>query len=341
MWHAVVRTRAPAAIPRVMLRSSITVRIAPAFSSLLSSPPLCLCASHVRAFSAKSPRSRVELHPVQARRHKKAADAAVQQGATVEEAFVLAGDAADPALAASVEAAEAANAIDDSDILTVPSRLLSSEPAPSLRGPQAPTSIDSRGRASLRTKLHPDGAVVGRGRVVANFGTRMLLQELPWNEEAAETQARAEEEARLKEASSDAAAAAPAAVDPTEPTEGVRFIAVPRGKLGKIVCGDVVLWEWSSNHQDSSAFIVEVLPRATEFRRAEKQGRAYGREEVLLASNFHHMCIVCAAQPATNSTLLDRYLAAASRMGVTSSIIFNKQKIETLSIRLFSLQSIS
>jgi putative ribosome biogenesis GTPase RsgA len=72
---------------------------------------------------------------------------------------------------------------------------------------------------------------------------------------------------------------------------------------------------------------VEVLPRATEFRRAEKQGRGHGREEVLLASNFHHMCIVCAAQPATNSTLLDRYLAAASRMGVSSSIIFNKQDL--------------
>jgi putative ribosome biogenesis GTPase RsgA len=258
--------------------------------------------------SSKSPRTRAQQHPSQERSHRAAAAAAAEAIAhsqSPQTAFVAADDAA------------AAAAL-PSHTITLESRLVYAEPSSKGTGrhpaPQAPTIVDQSGRAALRTKLHPEGAIVGRGRVVANFGTRMLVQEIPWNEEAAAAAAAAE-----------AAKAGSSGADESEPTEGIRFIALPRGKLGKIVCGDVVLWEWSSNHADSSAFIVEVLPRHTEFRRADKQSK--GREEVLLASNFNHMCIVCASQPATNATLLDRYIAAASRMGVGSSIIFNKQDL--------------
>ena len=305
-------------------------------SALSPSTSLSPAASAAcRLFSSKSPRTRVEQHPQQQKRHQKAANAAAQviqhadEGATITEAFSVAEEAQPETLASSPSASSAAAsaaAAEESEPINVSSRLISSEPAPRRRPPEEPSEFDAAGRAVLRTKLHPAGAVVGRGRVVANFGTRMLVQEMPWEANGASTNGHA------------ASVPTPAA-DPPHPSsplvagaleEGLRFIALPRGKLGKIVCGDLVLWEWSSNHQDSSAFIVEVLPRETEFRRAERGTSGsqtsvkLAREEVLLASNFHHMCIVCASEPATNATLLDRYLSAAQRMGVSSSIIFNK-----------------
>jgi putative ribosome biogenesis GTPase RsgA len=305
-----------------------------------SSPNLRASLQICRGFSSKSPKKRVQLHPHQAKVHAAAAAAAAEAFANaarrgesgaeaVRDAAVAAGEATHEV--APEPSHKSGTADEDSATITLPSKLLSSEQPSRRAAPQGPSSFDSAGRATLRTKLHPDGAIVGRGRVVANFGTRLLVQELPWNEEAAAA-------AEAAAASSDSNKT----TDASTPTEGVRFIALPRGKLGKMVCGDVVLWEWSSNHADSSAFIVEVLPRATEFRRVDKAGAipstatggatvrgGYGaaREEVLLASNFDHMCIVCAAAPATNATLLDRYLAAARRMGVGASIIFNKQDL--------------
>lgn len=301
---------------------------------ILSARATSVASSPCRPFSSKSPRTRVEQHPQQQKRHKKAANAAAEalnhadEGATITEAFSIAEEAQPATVASSPSAASASEP--DSEPINVASRLISSEPAPRRRPPESPSEFDAAGRAVLRTKLHPSGAVVGRGRVVANFGTRMLVQELPW-------------EANASTNAQSASVPTPAA-DPPHPSsklvagaleEGLRFIAVPRGKLGKIVCGDLVLWEWSSNHQDSSAFIVEVLPRHTEFRRAERgtsgsqNSVKLAREEVLLASNFNHMAIVCAAEPATNATLLDRYLSAAQRMGVSSCIIFNKVDLES------------
>jgi len=278
-------------------------------------------------FSSKSPKRRVEQHPHQAKVHAAAAKAAAEALAAAAAAHESGSQAIREAMEAATDAAHAA-AVEPSiksgfvkeSTLTLPSKLLATEQPGRRSAPQVPSTFDSAGRATLRTKLHPEGAIVGRGRVVANFGTRLLVQELPWNEAAAAAAAAAD----AKEKDS----------DESTPTEGVRFIAQPRGKLGKMVCGDVVLWEWSSSH-DANAFIVEVLPRATEFRRVDKAGQIAGggkvragtQEEVLLASNFDHMAIVCAAAPATNATLLDRYLAAARRMGVSCSIIFNKQDL--------------
>lgn len=306
----------------------------------MTSPRIVAQSLPHRCFSAKSPRTRVEQHPQQQKRHKRAAAAAAEvinqheeDGSTIADAFTVAESAQPSTAASSPTQTPADPESTQSDPINVPSRLISSEPAPRRRAPEVPTDFDAQGRAILRTKLHPSGAIVGRGRVVANFGTRMLVQELPW-------EAHGEAEPKAGEPAAAAATVLPSPAVAQPPTrspsanhaleEGLRFIAVPRGKLGKIVCGDLVLWEWSSNHQDSSAFIVEVLPRQTEFRRAERGSSGsqlsakIAREEVLLASNFNHMAIVCAAEPATNATLLDRYLSAAQRMGVSSCIIFNK-----------------
>lgn len=251
-----------------------------------------LFSPSIRSFSSKSPRTRVELHPSQEARRRPVVKRHDKQTPKPYDPFqTLTPDQAEErASTAPTDDASPRTVSATATVLSVDS---------SLSAVSGPTRLDSQGRHEIRTKLHPDGAVVGRGRVVANFGTRMLVQELPWVDD-------------VMSPSSDPA-----------PTDGTRFVCQPRGKLGKIVCGDTVLWEWSSSHADSEAFIVEVLPRVTQFQRVDKSSRS-GRDQVLLASNFHHICVVCASQPATNGMLLDRYLAAATRMGVTSSIIFNK-----------------
>lgn len=265
-----------------------------------------------RMFSSKAPRTRVEVHPATARqaakskkKGSKAAATATANGESIETEIIL-------------EEEEMTTPNDQSSgrTITLTGELLSS--SSSLGALHGPTTTDSFGRHVIRTKYHPEGAIVGRGRVVANFGTRMLVQEVPWEEEA-ETHT-----AGMINQPNEIGMAKAGEQPPTAAEDGARFICQPRGsKLGKIVCGDVVLWEWNANMADSAAFIVEVKPRRTTFQRVDKSSKT-GRDQVLLASNFHHMCIVCAPQPATNGMLLDRYLAAASRMGVSASIIFNK-----------------
>ena len=215
----------------------------------------------------------------------------------------------------------------DPKIVTVRGHLVSSAPQFGHRNKDqvitGPSTTDAHGRHEIRTKLHPDGAIVGRGRVVANFGTRMLVQEIPWVDDASADADVDASSGSTSTSTSTSSSSPPQRETAPTPIDGTRFICMPRGKLGKIVCGDLVLWEWSSSLADSSAFIVEVLPRSTIFDRVDRNSKD-GRDKVLLASNFHHICIVCAPQPATNGTLLDRYIAAAQQMRVNVSIIFNK-----------------
>jgi hypothetical protein len=271
-----------------------------------------------RHFSSKSPRRRVELHPHQKRTHEaaaRAAEAALKRGMGVDEAFKVAGEAAKMEGDMEAQAPGGDQAAENSDLtLTLPSTLLSNEPAPKRPPAQSPSSFDSQGRALLRTRLHPKGAIVGRGRVVANFGTQCLVMEVPWD---AESERKAMEAAKKVKAGEET------------PAEGLRFSAIPRGKLGKILCGDEVLWEWAPSG-DNQAYIVEILPRRTEFKRVTKHTGGKGNgpgDETLLASNFDHVAIICAPLPPTNATLLDRYVAMAERWGVKSSIVFNKQDL--------------
>lgn len=350
MWRQVVarQTCAPSTQPlqRSVPQSQRNLyrhhHILPSSSCILQqlSSPLSHQHPHLhlyRRFSSDSPRRRNQLHPRQESMHKVHADR-LARAQTVEEALAavdeiptdeqieLAERNKNPT--PSHEPPPAITRHLDIDSLVPKSKYPPGPPTTIATIEDASASAstskrirDEQGRAIIRTKLHPEGALVGRGRVVSNFGTRIMVQELPWKDPD-------EEEGEVGDVE------LAAKFDEKDPSPPARFIAQPRGKLGKVVCGDIVLWEWSvyggAGARDFEAFIVEVLPRRTEMVRLDARAKG-GREQVLLAANFDHLAIVCAPRPATSFNLIDRYLAAAQSMGVTSSIVFNKIDLEDVS----------
>lgn len=92
--------------------------------------------------------------------------------------------------------------------------------------------------------------------------------------------------------------------------------AMFRANLGEVVCGDRVLWQQTHNNE---GVVVALLPRNSALTRPD-----YGGQEKAIAANITQLVVVLAPQPEPTGYLLDQYLVAAERIGVSGVICLNK-----------------
>jgi ribosome biogenesis GTPase len=102
-----------------------------------------------------------------------------------------------------------------------------------------------------------------------------------------------------------------------EDAAGQRHPAFVARRGLRLVCGDRVRWLVEDDAGDRA--VVERLPRDSELSRPDSRGRSE-----VLAANITQLVVVCAAQPAPDPYIIDRYLAAAEVMDVAAAIICNK-----------------
>jgi ribosome biogenesis GTPase len=98
-----------------------------------------------------------------------------------------------------------------------------------------------------------------------------------------------------------------------------------RKRLGRVVCGDGVLWHPA---EQGKGIITTVRPRQT----ALVSHGAGGRERVL-AANFDLIVLVTATRPPLSEDLIDRYLIVAELIPARALIVVNKQDLLTAGTR--------
>lgn len=89
-----------------------------------------------------------------------------------------------------------------------------------------------------------------------------------------------------------------------------------KGRRLQPVCGDWVEWR---ELPDGTAVIESIAPRDTVLQRYDARKGAQ-----VLAANVDRMLVVNAPVPMLDTFLLDKYLVAASALGITPVIVFNK-----------------
>ncbi|MDJ0740196.1 MAG: small ribosomal subunit biogenesis GTPase RsgA [Gammaproteobacteria bacterium] len=92
--------------------------------------------------------------------------------------------------------------------------------------------------------------------------------------------------------------------------------AVFRANIGEVVCGDRVLWQRTA---DGEGIVVALLARQTALTRPD-----YAGHDKAIAANITQLVVVLAPRPEPTGYLLDQYLVAAERIGVTGLICLNK-----------------
>jgi ribosome biogenesis GTPase len=92
-----------------------------------------------------------------------------------------------------------------------------------------------------------------------------------------------------------------------------------RANLGEVVCGDEVLWQDTG---DGGGVAVAVQPRATALVRPD-----YAGNDKAIAANITQLVVVLAPRPVPTGYLLDQYLVAAERIGVSGLICLNKMDL--------------
>jgi ribosome biogenesis GTPase / thiamine phosphate phosphatase len=94
------------------------------------------------------------------------------------------------------------------------------------------------------------------------------------------------------------------------------------GRRGlRIVCGDRVRWQ-PARISGGDVAVLELLPRKTELTRPDSRGRVE-----VLAANIDQVAVVCAAEPAPDPFIIDRYLAAAEVLGASALVVCNKSDL--------------
>lgn len=104
-----------------------------------------------------------------------------------------------------------------------------------------------------------------------------------------------------------------------ETPDGRRITCLVRGKRQQPVCGDRVRWR---PLPEGGGLIQEILPRRTELFRHDLRGRRQ-----TLVANLDRLFVVCAPQPPCEPFLLDKYLVAASALGVEAVLLLNKRDL--------------
>lgn len=98
--------------------------------------------------------------------------------------------------------------------------------------------------------------------------------------------------------------------------DGRELHAMFRANLGEVVCGDSVVWQETANRE---GVVVAVEPRRTALKRPDLAG-----QDKAIAANISQLVVVLAHRPEPTGYLLDQYLVAAERIGVTGVICLNK-----------------
>jgi ribosome biogenesis GTPase len=100
-----------------------------------------------------------------------------------------------------------------------------------------------------------------------------------------------------------------------ETAAGARVPALTAGRQVQPVCGDRVQLESGAD----GAYITEVLPRSSLFSKTDDRGRAQPA-----AANLDLVFLTLATEPAPDTFLTDKYLAALAGMDLEAAIVFNK-----------------
>jgi ribosome biogenesis GTPase len=101
---------------------------------------------------------------------------------------------------------------------------------------------------------------------------------------------------------------------------GAELSARPFGRALTIVCGDQVRCRIDAHHEE--VHVTEVLPRRTALYRSNARGAA---EPVV--ANLTQLLVVLAPLPTPDLFVVDRYLAAATAGGISSTLIVNKSDL--------------
>lgn len=104
----------------------------------------------------------------------------------------------------------------------------------------------------------------------------------------------------------------------TDP-QGSYVHCLSRQNIGQVVCGDQVVWQPT---QDGQGVVTAILHRQSALIRPNFSGEARA-----LAANISQIVIVLAPEPAPSPYLVDQYLVAAERIGVTTLIALNKRDL--------------
>lgn len=89
-----------------------------------------------------------------------------------------------------------------------------------------------------------------------------------------------------------------------------------RQNLGRLACGDCVVWQASSAEE---GVVVALHPRRSLLARLDHGGQLRP-----IAANLDAVAVVLAPEPELSEFLLDRYLVAIAAIGVQSLLILNK-----------------
>ncbi len=103
-------------------------------------------------------------------------------------------------------------------------------------------------------------------------------------------------------------------------TDGTSYRYVLKGRRLRVVCGDYVHWQQSSN--GGQALVTAVRERRNALERPNSRGKAE-----LLAANLSRIVVVIAPLPAPDFFLVDRYLCAAEMQGMAAAVAWNKADI--------------
>ena len=104
-----------------------------------------------------------------------------------------------------------------------------------------------------------------------------------------------------------------------ETADGRRYLCLTAGRSLQPVCGDRVRVEDGV----VAPHILEVMPRASLFSKADNRGKA-----VALAANLDRVLVTLAVLPEPDAFLTDKYLASIAGMRLATGIVFNKMDLE-------------
>lgn len=100
---------------------------------------------------------------------------------------------------------------------------------------------------------------------------------------------------------------------------------IVRGRKRRVVCGDIVTWAFDTS--EDVAIVSDILERKNVLER-RPPGNSSTTE--ILASNLTCMAVVCAAVPAPDWFLIDRYICAGELMGCGIIIVANKADVSEM-----------
>jgi len=107
-----------------------------------------------------------------------------------------------------------------------------------------------------------------------------------------------------------------------EDNQGQAFSCAIRQHLGKLVAGDLVIWQ--TDLEENTGVVVSVLPRSSELSRPGFRGQTR-----MIAANIDFIGIVTPVVPGIHPDMIDRYLIAAQQLNIPAIIIINKVDLLT------------